>query len=167
MISVYNIHHSPAVWDDAEAFQPERFSLDTPTPNEQNTEYRSAILAAEVHLLPAKLCVFKAECAECNAPTMPMMAQIVPEILNQSTCVLDCLYRNVAKRAEQQTTAEVKGSMRYHPCKTCFNAAGTSHSAVVPENVSGTSLLSWKRSLLWLLFFTSSMLSSLLDRRLA
>lgn len=40
MISVYNIHHSPAVWDDAEAFQPERFSLDTPTPNEQNTDYR-------------------------------------------------------------------------------------------------------------------------------
>lgn len=40
MISVYNIHHSPAVWDDAEAFRPERFSLDTPTPNEQNTDYR-------------------------------------------------------------------------------------------------------------------------------
>lgn len=40
MISVYNIHHSPAVWDDAEAFQPERFSLDAPTPNEQNTDYR-------------------------------------------------------------------------------------------------------------------------------
>lgn len=57
MISVYNIHHSPAVWDDAEAFQPERFSLDTPTPNEQNTDYRSAILAAQVHPLPAKLCV--------------------------------------------------------------------------------------------------------------
>lgn len=40
MISVYNIHHSPAVWDDAEAFRPERFSVDTPTPNEQNTDYR-------------------------------------------------------------------------------------------------------------------------------
>lgn len=43
MISVYNIHHSPAVWDEAEAFQPERFSLDTPTPNEQNTDYRSVM----------------------------------------------------------------------------------------------------------------------------
>ena len=40
MISVYNIHHSPAVWDDAEAFQPERFSLDKPPPTEQNTDFR-------------------------------------------------------------------------------------------------------------------------------
>lgn len=40
MISVYNIHHSPAVWDNAEAFMPERFSMDNPTPNEQNTDYR-------------------------------------------------------------------------------------------------------------------------------
>ncbi|KAF5829446.1 CYP97C3 [Dunaliella salina] len=41
MISVYNIHHSKAVWDDPEAFQPERFGpLDGPTPNEQNTDYR-------------------------------------------------------------------------------------------------------------------------------
>jgi carotene epsilon-monooxygenase len=24
MISVYNIHHSPAVWDNPEAFEPER-----------------------------------------------------------------------------------------------------------------------------------------------
>lgn len=42
MISVYNIHHSPAVWDDAEAFRPERFSLDKPPPTEQNTDFRSA-----------------------------------------------------------------------------------------------------------------------------
>ncbi|KAL3153385.1 hypothetical protein ABBQ38_011724 [Trebouxia sp. C0009 RCD-2024] len=40
MISVYNIHHSPAVWEDAEAFQPERFSLDKPPPTEQNTDFR-------------------------------------------------------------------------------------------------------------------------------
>lgn len=40
MISVYNIHHSPAVWDDAEAFIPERFPLDAPVPNEQNTDFR-------------------------------------------------------------------------------------------------------------------------------
>ena len=43
MISVYNIHHSPAVWDDAEAFRPERFSLDKPPPTEQNTDFRSAL----------------------------------------------------------------------------------------------------------------------------
>ena len=41
MISVYNIHHSPAVWDNAEAFDPERFGpLDGPVPSEQNTDYR-------------------------------------------------------------------------------------------------------------------------------
>ena len=40
MISVYNIHHSPAVWDDPEAFKPERFPLDEPVPNEANTDYR-------------------------------------------------------------------------------------------------------------------------------
>ncbi len=41
MISVYNIHHSPDVWEDAEAYIPERFGpLDGPVPNEQNTDYR-------------------------------------------------------------------------------------------------------------------------------
>lgn len=35
MISVYNLHHSPAVWDDPEAFLPERFDLDGPIPSEQ------------------------------------------------------------------------------------------------------------------------------------
>ena len=40
MISVYNIHHSPAVWDDPEAFKPERFPLDEPVPTEINTDYR-------------------------------------------------------------------------------------------------------------------------------
>ena len=39
IISVYNIHHSPAVWPDAEAFKPERFPLDQPVPNETNTDY--------------------------------------------------------------------------------------------------------------------------------
>ena len=42
MISVYNIHHSPAVWEDPEAFRPERFPLDEPVPNEANTDYRHA-----------------------------------------------------------------------------------------------------------------------------
>ena len=42
MISVYNIHRSPAVWPDApHAFNPARFGpLDAPHPNETNTDYR-------------------------------------------------------------------------------------------------------------------------------
>jgi carotene epsilon-monooxygenase len=40
MISVYNIHHSPDVWDNPEEFMPERFDLDAPIPTEQNTDYR-------------------------------------------------------------------------------------------------------------------------------
>ena len=40
IISVYNIHHSPAVWDRAEEFLPERFPLDEPIPNETNTDYK-------------------------------------------------------------------------------------------------------------------------------
>ncbi|XP_058212750.1 carotene epsilon-monooxygenase, chloroplastic isoform X2 [Rhododendron vialii] len=40
MISVYNIHHSPQVWEKAEVFEPERFDLDGPLPNESNTDFR-------------------------------------------------------------------------------------------------------------------------------
>jgi carotenoid epsilon hydroxylase len=40
MISVYNIHHSAAVWDEPDAFIPERFPLDAPMPTEQNTDFR-------------------------------------------------------------------------------------------------------------------------------
>ncbi|CAI7820959.1 unnamed protein product [Closterium sp. NIES-54] len=40
MISVYNIHHSPQVWERADEFMPERFDLDAPMPNEVNTDYR-------------------------------------------------------------------------------------------------------------------------------
>ncbi|KAI5076498.1 hypothetical protein GOP47_0008563 [Adiantum capillus-veneris] len=40
MISVYNIHHSPQVWERAEDFLPERFDLDGPVPNESNTDFR-------------------------------------------------------------------------------------------------------------------------------
>uniref|UniRef100_A0A0E0BDD2 Cytochrome P450 n=1 Tax=Oryza glumipatula TaxID=40148 RepID=A0A0E0BDD2_9ORYZ len=40
MISVYNIHRSPEVWDRADDFIPERFDLEGPVPNETNTEYR-------------------------------------------------------------------------------------------------------------------------------
>ena len=42
MISVYNIHRSPAVWDAPNEFRPERFSLDEPVPTEQTTDYRRA-----------------------------------------------------------------------------------------------------------------------------
>ncbi|GAQ83134.1 cytochrome P450 superfamily protein [Klebsormidium nitens] len=40
MISVYNIHHSPQVWDKAEEFFPERFDLEGQVPNEANTDFR-------------------------------------------------------------------------------------------------------------------------------
>ncbi|MEW5299434.1 MAG: hypothetical protein WDW36_002452 [Sanguina aurantia] len=40
MISIYNIHHSPSVWDKPEEFLPERFPLDQPVPNEVNTDFR-------------------------------------------------------------------------------------------------------------------------------
>ena len=53
MISVYNIHHSPAVWDDPEAFKPERFPIDEPVPTEANTDYRHApLLACIIAYLP-------------------------------------------------------------------------------------------------------------------
>ncbi|XP_078155673.1 cytochrome P450 superfamily protein isoform X1 [Carex rostrata] len=40
MISVYNIHRSPQVWDRADEFIPERFDLEGPIPNESNTDFR-------------------------------------------------------------------------------------------------------------------------------
>ncbi|XP_057779281.1 carotene epsilon-monooxygenase, chloroplastic [Salvia miltiorrhiza] len=40
MISVYNIHRSAEVWERADDFVPERFDLDSPVPNEANTDYR-------------------------------------------------------------------------------------------------------------------------------
>ncbi|KAK6140117.1 hypothetical protein DH2020_026115 [Rehmannia glutinosa] len=40
MISVYNIHHSAQVWERADDFVPERFDLDSPIPNETNTDFR-------------------------------------------------------------------------------------------------------------------------------
>ncbi|KAK9290597.1 hypothetical protein L1049_008768 [Liquidambar formosana] len=40
MISVYNIHHSSQVWERAEEFVPERYDLESPVPNETNTDFR-------------------------------------------------------------------------------------------------------------------------------
>lgn len=40
LISIYNIHRSPAVWDRPDDFIPERFPVDEPVPNESNTDFR-------------------------------------------------------------------------------------------------------------------------------
>ncbi|KAK4377720.1 hypothetical protein RND71_004016 [Anisodus tanguticus] len=40
MTSVYNVHHSSEVWERAEEFDPERFDLEGPVPNETNTDFR-------------------------------------------------------------------------------------------------------------------------------
>ncbi|KAF8056787.1 CYP97A3 [Scenedesmus sp. PABB004] len=39
-ISVWNLHRSPALWDDPDAFRPERFPLDAPPPNEVTEGFR-------------------------------------------------------------------------------------------------------------------------------
>ena len=40
MLSIYNIHRSPDVWEQPNDFVPERFSLEDPVPNEQTTDYK-------------------------------------------------------------------------------------------------------------------------------
>ncbi|KAI4302023.1 hypothetical protein L6164_035245 [Bauhinia variegata] len=39
-ISVWNLHRSPILWDDADKFNPERWPLDGPNPNETNQNFR-------------------------------------------------------------------------------------------------------------------------------
>lgn len=39
-ISVWNLHRSPSLWEDADKFNPERWPLDGPTPNETNQSFR-------------------------------------------------------------------------------------------------------------------------------
>ncbi|KAK1572300.1 hypothetical protein Q3G72_030369 [Acer saccharum] len=39
-ISVWNLHHSPHLWEDADKFNPERWPLHGPTPNETNQNFR-------------------------------------------------------------------------------------------------------------------------------
>ncbi|KAL3000768.1 hypothetical protein AAZX31_09G231700 [Glycine max] len=39
-ISVWNLHRSPKLWDDADKFKPERWALDGPSPNETNQNFK-------------------------------------------------------------------------------------------------------------------------------
>ncbi|RDX81107.1 Protein LUTEIN DEFICIENT 5, chloroplastic [Mucuna pruriens] len=39
-ISVWNLHRSPELWDDADKFEPERWALDGPNPNETNQSFK-------------------------------------------------------------------------------------------------------------------------------
>ncbi|KAL2330209.1 hypothetical protein Fmac_017790 [Flemingia macrophylla] len=39
-ISVWNLHRSPSLWDNADKFEPERWALDGPNPNETNQNFK-------------------------------------------------------------------------------------------------------------------------------
>lgn len=39
-ISVWNLHRCPKHWEDADKFNPERWHLDGPNPNETNQNFR-------------------------------------------------------------------------------------------------------------------------------
>lgn len=43
-ISVWNLHRCPKHWVDADSFNPERWPLDGPNPNETNQNFRFALL---------------------------------------------------------------------------------------------------------------------------
>ncbi|GMH35814.1 hypothetical protein BSKO_03682 [Bryopsis sp. KO-2023] len=40
LLSIYNLHRSPDVWENPEEYIPERFPVDGPVPNEANTDYK-------------------------------------------------------------------------------------------------------------------------------
>ena len=52
IVSVYNIHHSDQVWDDPEAFLPERFPLEDPPPTEANTDFRCWLTCTSMEIHP-------------------------------------------------------------------------------------------------------------------
>ena len=56
MVSVYNIHRSPEVWDDPDEFRPERFPVDQPPPTELNTEFRCAVYLVSNSVMYCLLC---------------------------------------------------------------------------------------------------------------
>lgn len=62
-ISLWNLHRSPLLWENPEAFIPERWPLDGPDPTEVNQSYRygvssmsSVIVHAAMFLVEQYLC---------------------------------------------------------------------------------------------------------------
>lgn len=55
-ISIWNLHRSPRLWDGADKFEPERWPLDGPNPNEtnQNFKYITAHVKEDVAIHKAK-----------------------------------------------------------------------------------------------------------------
>ena len=40
LLSIYNLHRNPDVWEDPDTFKPERWDRDGPIPTEQNTDFK-------------------------------------------------------------------------------------------------------------------------------
>lgn len=57
-ISVWNLHRSPELWDDADKFNPERWPLDGPNPNETNQNFRFSVVVNGLNLFFFPLQVF-------------------------------------------------------------------------------------------------------------
>lgn len=51
LLSIYNLHRSPSVWEHPTEFIPERFPLEAPVPNENNTNYKWALASFVEHKL--------------------------------------------------------------------------------------------------------------------